>query len=92
MAVFAGEALSIKTENKEELVEFKVERFWKGPQAKRLFIVTEIESNHRYKFTIGEKYLVYAYGSRLSTNKCSRTKVLSSASDDLKELGEGKKP
>ena len=73
-------------------VEFKVEKFWKGPRAKKISL-KYIGSDCAYQFVVGKKYLVYAYGKEiLSTSICTRTKELDKASDDLKELGEGEEP
>jgi hypothetical protein len=87
-AVFSGEVTSINRER----IEFKVEKFWKGPRAKKVSIRYEL-SDCTYLFVAGKKYLVYAFGKEiLETDKCTRTKELDKASDDLKELGEGKEP
>jgi hypothetical protein len=87
-AVFSGEVTSINREK----IEFKVEKFWKGPRAKWISIKYEL-STCTYVFVVGKKYLVYAFGKEiLETNICTRTKELDKASDDLKELGEGKEP
>jgi hypothetical protein len=87
-AVFSGEVSSVSREK----IEFKVEKLWKGPRAKRISIRYE-QSTCTYPFVLGKKYLVYAYGKEIfSTHICTRTKELDKASDDLKELGEGKEP
>src|SRR5262245_48579080 len=56
-AVFSGEVSSVSREK----IEFKVEKFWKGPRADRISIEYE-QSTCAYKFAVGKKYLVYAYG------------------------------
>jgi hypothetical protein len=87
-AVFSGEVTSINRER----IEFKVESFWKGPRSKRISIRYE-QSDCTYLFTVGKKYLVYAYGKEIfETSICAGAKELDKASDDLKELGEGKEP
>ena len=87
-AVFSGEVRSVNRER----IEFKVEKIWKGPRAKRISIKYEL-STCTYVFVEGKKYLVYAYGKEIfSTHVCTRTKELDKASGDLKELGEGKEP
>jgi len=87
-AVFSGEVRSVNRER----IEFKVEKTWKGPRAKSISIQYE-QSDCTYVFDVGKKYLVYAYGKGiLTTSICTRTKDLNKASDDLKELGEGKEP
>jgi hypothetical protein len=87
-AVFSGEVSGVSREK----IELKVEKFWKGPRAKRISIEYE-QSDCTYIFAVGKKYLVYAYGKGIySTSICTRTEELDKASDDLKELGEGKEP
>jgi hypothetical protein len=87
-AVFSGEVSSVTREK----IEFKVEKIWKGPRAKRISIEYE-QSDCTYVFAVGKKYLVYASGKGVfSTSICTRTKELDKASDDLKEIGEGKEP
>jgi hypothetical protein len=87
-AVFSGEVTSINRER----IEFKVEKLWKGHRARKASIRYE-QSDCTYLFVVGKKYLVYANGKEiLETDKCTRTKELDKASDDLKELGEGKEP
>jgi hypothetical protein len=89
-AVFSGEVIS--GDLRSAKVEFKVEKVWKGPSAKKIAL-KYIGSDCTYPFVIGKKYLVYASGKEiLETHVCTRTKELDKASDDMKELGEGKEP
>jgi hypothetical protein len=89
-AVFSGEFIGVDRDREKR--EFKVEKIWKGPVAKRLSTRYEL-SDCTYLFVVGKKYLVYAYGKEiLETNTCTRTKELDKASDDLKELGKGEEP
>jgi len=93
-AVFSGEVSGLNKER--EKIEFKVEKIWKGPVAKMISIKYEL-SDCTYLFEVGKKYLVYAYAYAydkeiFETSKCARNKELDKASDDLKELGEGKEP
>jgi hypothetical protein len=89
-AVFSGEVINVNWEK----IEFKVEKIWKGPRTKRISVKHRDElSDCTYKFVVGKKYLVYAYGKEIfSTYVCTRTKELVNASYDLNELGEGKEP
>jgi hypothetical protein len=87
-AVFSGEVIRADREG----IEFKVEKIWKGPRAKKVTMNHEL-SDCTYVFVLGKKYLVYAYGKgSFSTSICTRTRRLDNASDDLKELGEGAEP
>ena len=91
-AVFVGEVIGSKTENGSQIFEFKVERLWKGAITKVVSVGSE-DGYCRYRFSAGEKYIVYARGKEtLSTSICTRTKNLGAASEDLKDLGEGERP
>ncbi len=88
-------------------VRFSVERYWK--RTGRRFITLEIgESSCDMEFALGERYLVYAYNTKvttysregvfisekniLTTDVCSRTGRLIHVRSDLKELGAGLRP
>ena len=91
-AVFIGTATKINEESSYKIIEFKVEKSWKGPTTKSITVRTG-KHLYGYRFTTGKKYLVYAYGEgELETSRCGRTKSKESATMDLKELGEGKAP
>jgi hypothetical protein len=92
--VFAGEVSSIKTEKNSAIIEIKVEKVWKGQVIKTIVLETsKWESDCGYSFSIGKRYLIYAGGKEpFTASRCSRTKLLDSALEDLKELGEGKEP
>ncbi len=74
-------------------VTFEISTVWKGA-AKPTLSVTTARSGAScgFTFTKGEEYLVYASASdaRLHVSLCSRTRRLTDAADDLKELGPGK--
>jgi hypothetical protein len=90
--VFIGKVTKISDNSSVRINEFDVEKIWKGPSTKRMIVSTG-KHLYGYRFTEGEKYLVYASGTdELETSRCSRTKSLETASLDLKELGEGTVP
>jgi len=93
-AVFSGEVGDIKTEERSFVVEIKVEKVWKGEIPKTIVVQTsKLASDCGYSFALGRKYLIYVYGGEpFTVSHCSRTKPLESASEDLKELGEGNQP
>jgi len=93
-AVFVGEVGGIRAEEYSLTVEIKVERVWKGAINKTIIVQTsKWESSCGYSMATGKKYLIYVYGKApFTVSRCSRTKPLESASEDLKELGEGKQP
>jgi len=94
-AVFVGEVITDTDKNLNRTwIEFKVERFWKGPKTKKITVNSGWGSDCVYLFKSGKKYLIYAYGSELMVGSrgCTRTTDLDSAAADLKELGEGERP
>ena len=86
--VFSGKVIEIG----EATIKFSVEGSWKGAPAQEIIMPNSasgsIVSDCAYRFELGEKYLVYASGSgtRLDTNKCSRTTVLGNAGADVEVL------
>ena len=91
-AVFVGKVKKVKEDGPARITEFEVERYWKGPSTKNI-TVRSGKHLYGYRFTAGQKYLVYAYGKdELETSRCSRTRNLEGAAADLKELREGKVP
>ena len=95
-AVFSGTVLSIDEATYLERVTFKIEGFWKGTLSKEVVVVTSRGGGDcGYRFEVGERYLVYAYGvneANLGTNICQRTAPLSADAGDLKLLGKPKRP
>ncbi|HMS38856.1 MAG TPA: hypothetical protein PKE69_01425 [Pyrinomonadaceae bacterium] len=66
--------------------KFKIENIYKGNLKKEVEIFTgDGGSDCGFPFTVGERYLVYAYGDEtyLSTSYCSRTELLEKAKEDL---------
>lgn len=77
-AVFLGDAVSRREVHARFggmwEVEFDVAQVWKGPSRKTIRVRTQMYGTAcGYPFEIGETYLVFAYGSRLSTSSCSPT-------------------
>ena len=74
-------------------VRISVLRVWKGQVSETITLVTGGGGpDCSYEFEIGAAYLVYAYPSRragLSATSCSRTRLLSKAEEDMRELGPG---
>ena len=91
-AVFVGKVKKVNDDGPVRITEFEVERYWKG-LGTRTITVRSGKHLYGYRFTRGEKYLVYAYGEdQLEIDRCGRTTTLEKATYDLKELGEGKVP
>jgi hypothetical protein len=85
------------------VIKFVVERWWKGSGGGEVFLYTGVSRwpggytkifSEGFTFSVGEEYLVYAFGDvdNLSTTVCERTTKLEKADEDLKALGEGKLP
>lgn len=103
-AVFSGEVIEMLDDNENSsvissddpiAVLFKVEESWKEMNQTEVAIYTARSSaSCGFEFALGNEYLVYAdeTDGEFSVNLCSNTKLLSSATDDIQELGEGKKP
>jgi hypothetical protein len=97
--VFQGKVIKITDElfNSLQLhkVEFKVSMVWKGEITEDMSIRTfpGKGGDCGYVFKEGIEYLIYVYGPKpYIVSNCSRTKQLSQAEFDLKELGKGKPP
>lgn len=101
-AVFSGRVVDIQapkkliTSSADPLkVTFEVSKVWKGPKSKKLVVVTARDSaSCGYSFKSGRSYIVYAHQreGELTTSICTRTKLLSSAEEDLAQLGTSTKP
>ncbi|MCA1623132.1 MAG: hypothetical protein LC768_11255 [Acidobacteria bacterium] len=96
--VFVGEVLRVTEENGVKTFTFRVGKNWKGAKSKEIQVNVQETMHYQAWFKVREKYLVYASGSDTDENseklwerRCSRTKRLSDASEDMKELGEAKK-
>jgi hypothetical protein len=79
-------------------VTFDVDSSWKGVEGNKVILTTALSSaSCGFEFVEGESYIVYANANanadgegasgKLVASLCSRTKLLASASEDLKELG-----
>ncbi len=90
--VFAGEVKRIsKAEDWQYVTTFEITKAFKG-------VANGVTSIKIYadpagpscgiEFDVGEKYIVYAstYEGKLQTNRCTRTRKLSAAAEDLKAL------
>lgn len=102
-AVFSGKVIGVIDENKFNPIQsssdpigvvFEVDDVWKGINQTQVIVYTSrFPESCGYEFST-TKYLVYANESdgELSVSLCSRTTLLSSAQEDLNELGLGEKP
>jgi hypothetical protein len=84
-------------------VRIAVERVWKGDvygeatmYTSKVFLPNGVTRSNAedFHFQDQKEYLIYAFGKpdHLSTSECTRTRDLSKASSDLKELGPGHEP
>ncbi|MDY6911282.1 MAG: hypothetical protein SVM79_02855, partial [Chloroflexota bacterium] len=98
-AVFSGRVLSLECPSglvhssaDPVTAVFEVDTVWKGPQQSRIVVTTALmDSSCGFEFRIGRSYLVYAYGAEddLQTDRCTRTRLLMEAQEDLESLGDG---
>ena len=96
-AIFSGTVRSIDVSTqfngdnraRETIIQFEVEQRFLNVPSGPVEIVDDESSSCRYRFTPRTKYVVYARRSddgRLTTDKCSRTKPLAEAAEDLRYL------
>ena len=98
-AVFSGKAVKIEEKHQNDLafssmdsvlVTFDVDRVWKGENEASITIQTSPSSaSCGYSFEENSHYLVYANrnGDMLDVSLCSRTNLVSSATEDIGDLG-----
>jgi len=94
-AVFIGEVVGEEKDGDTKTFDFKVERYWKGKRAKNIKIDVYETSRYQAFFKKGEKYLIYADmndDGKLSVSRCSRSRDVENAGEDLQKLGKGKVP
>lgn len=95
-AIFVGEVLSVEKIGDDKVFKFKVEKYWKGKDTQNVEVSVYESARYQAWFKTGEKYLVFANadgdGVLRDTARCSRSKDLENASEDLTKLGEGKRP
>ena len=94
-AIFSGVVTRIVFHKATNIYEakFKVYKSWKGVDSGEVSVFRRADFPCMYTFSVGEKYLVYAYDSggngkkRLGAGACSRTKFLRYADEDIQLLG-----
>lgn len=95
-AIFVGEVLSSAKKGNDKIFKFKVQKYWKGANKENIEVSVYESTRFQAWFKTGEKYLVYANadedGTLRDSARCSRSKDLEDASEDLNRLGEGKSP
>ncbi len=93
-SVFVGKVTGDTTEGDKRIIEFTVEKYWKGSNAKLVTITVYESARFQSPFESGNRYLVYANSGDdgLTVSRCSRSRAVKYATDDLKKLGTGKAP
>ena len=99
--VFQGQVVSISelapgagtpTSAGQLNIEFDVETVWKGSVAQSVNLMTNRDTaSCGVSFEEGVTYVIYSE-SDSSVHRCSRTRPLSEATEDLAELGQGQAP
>jgi len=96
VAVFSGTVIEINEDPLDLIysVRFRVTSQWKGSQVAAIYINTGKGSGDcGFPFELNKEYLVYAFetsDTKLSTNICDRTALLSEAQADIAVLGKPK--
>lgn len=93
--IFAGKVLSVEKNGDTKTFEFEIARYWKGAGKRKVKINVYETSRYQAFFKKGEKYLVFAGAKedgKFYVARCSRSKEMSEASEDLELLGEAKSP
>jgi hypothetical protein len=94
-AVFVGEVVGDEKDGDTRTFDFKVEKYWKGRKTKKIEILVYETTRFQAWFRKGEKYLIYANvdnDGKLRVGRCSRSRDLDAAGEDLQKLGKGRKP
>ncbi len=94
-AVFSGKVKSEKKVGDTRIFVFEVEKYWKGAKKKKIEISVYETARFQAWFEVGEKYLVFATADddgTFNVGRCSRSKSVVDASEDLQKLGKGKRP
>ncbi len=90
-AVFSGTVLEVTSSGGlQNQVTIRVDEVWKGAKCGEVTITTPLDSAAcGYAFQPDTSYLIYATKEKgkLSTNLCTRTRLLSEAGDDRTALG-----
>ena len=93
--VFVGEVVGEEKNGDTKTFDFKIEKYWKGKNAKKIKINVYETSRYQAFFKKGEKYLIYATADEdgnLRVGRCSRSRDFENAEEDLQKLGKGKVP
>lgn len=94
-AVFVGEVVGDEKNGDVRKISFKIEKYWKGANSKTVEIRVYETMRFQSWFKKGEKYLIYASGGadgKLNVARCSRSREIKFADEDLQKLGKGKIP
>jgi hypothetical protein len=94
-AVFSGEVVGEEKNGDVKTFKFKVDKYWKGENTGTIEIFVYQTFRYQAVFKEGEKFLVYAVADedgKLTVKRCSRSKDLRYAEQDLRELGAGQTP
>jgi len=94
-AVFVGEVVGEEKQGDIRTFDFKVEKYWKGADAGHVEILVYETARYQAWFKKGGKYLICAdtdEDGKLHVGRCSRSRDVEDAEEDLQKLGKGKIP
>lgn len=91
-AVFSGEVLEVVTKSDfVNVAKIRIKSKWKGVKDTEAYVSTGRGGGDcGFPFEVGRSYLIYATTAAdgtLTTNICDRTKLLSEALQEIKDLG-----
>lgn len=88
--VFTGEIVEIQKGSTpiEENIKFRIKSVWKKDVGETIILRTYKRSCAGFTGKVGDKLLIYAYKDNkiLTTNYCTRTRLLANATEDLREF------
>lgn len=94
-SVFVGTVVSEEKNGDTKTFKFKIEKYWKGAKKKNIEINVYETARYQAFFEKGERYLIYATADedgKLRVSRCSRSRDMDNADEDLRQLGKGKIP
>ena len=94
-SVFVGNVVSEEKNGDTKTFKFEIEKYWKGGDKQNIEINVYETARYQAFFKKGERYLIYATADedgKLRDGRCSRSRDLDNADEDLRQLGKGKIP
>lgn len=94
-AVFSGKVINVEKDGDTKIFTIQVNNYWKGPVKRKVKVYILETMRYQAWFELGKSYLIYARENnegKLSDGRCSPSKRIEDAREDLKYLGKGRRP